>query len=160
MWPPICEQLLNERIDNHWADIRHKRSEKPVAVHFTSPHHIADDLQVMVIKKLRRDDTVLRTIRESHWITTLDTSWPKGVNLRVDSLLPLHQHLITTCTFLNIPVHFQHFTTFHDHLSLLFNITHYWFSVHLKQALSQNVVSPPCCCLTSFWQTTVQSNLL
>ena len=67
------EQPLNERMNNHRADIRHKRLEKPVAVHFTSPHHTADDLRVFVIEKLRRNDPVLRKIRESRWITTLDT---------------------------------------------------------------------------------------
>ena len=80
------EQALNERMNSHRADIRHKRTEKPVAAHFSLPDHSVDDLQVLVIEKLRKEDAILRKIRESRWISTLETSWPKGMNLRVDSL--------------------------------------------------------------------------
>ena len=80
------EQPLNERMNNHHADVRHNRTEKPVALHFNSPGHTLDDIQVMVIERLWKSDTVFRKIRESRWISTLDTTWPKGMNLRIDSL--------------------------------------------------------------------------
>jgi len=41
---------------------------------------------VLVIETLWREDPVLRKIRESKWIRALETSCPKGMNLRVDSL--------------------------------------------------------------------------
>ena len=80
------EQPLNERMNNHHVDVRHNRTEKPVALHFNSPGHTLDDIQVMVIERLWKSDTVFRKIRESRWISTLDTTWPKGMNLRIDSL--------------------------------------------------------------------------
>ena len=73
------EQPLNERMNNHRADVRHNRTEKLVALHFNSPGHTLDDLRVMVIERLWKSDTVLRKIRESRWISTLDTTWPKGI---------------------------------------------------------------------------------
>ena len=60
--------------------------EKPVAQHFTTSGHSVEDMGVLVIETLWREDPVLRKIRESKWIRALETSCPKGMNLRVDSL--------------------------------------------------------------------------
>ena len=80
-------QALHCRLNNHRADITHCRTlEKPVAAHFNSGEHSVEDMRVMVIERLRKDDPVLRKIRESRWIGTLDTSSPNGMNLRTDSL--------------------------------------------------------------------------
>ena len=80
-------QPLHLRINNHRADVAHKRvAEKPVAAHFNTNGHSADDMTVMVIERLWRDDPILRKIRESRWIASLDTSCPSGMNLRTDSL--------------------------------------------------------------------------
>ena len=38
------------------------------------------------LNSIVREDPVLRKIRESKWIRALETSCPKGMNLRVDSL--------------------------------------------------------------------------
>ena len=80
------EQALNERMNSHRTDIRHKKTGEPVSAHFNSRDHTMDDVQVMVIERIWRNDTVLRKIRENRWIATLDTSWPKGMTLRTDSL--------------------------------------------------------------------------
>ena len=79
------EQALNERMNSHRTDIRHK-ADKPVAIHFNTPGHTLEDLQVMVIEKLWRNDSVFRKIRENRWISSLATAWPNGMNLRIDSL--------------------------------------------------------------------------
>ena len=72
-------------MNNHRADITHRRTyEKPVAQHFTTSGHSVEDMGVLVIETLWREDPVLRKIRESKWIRALETSCPKGMNLRVN----------------------------------------------------------------------------
>ena len=73
-------------MNSHRADIKHRRTEKPVAAHFTSPNHTIDDLQVLVIETIKKEDTILRKIKEARWISILETAWPLGMNLRTDSL--------------------------------------------------------------------------
>ena len=81
------EQPLNERMNSHRSDITTKNTEeKPVAAHFNFPGHSVEDMQVMVIDQLWKRDTTLRKIRESKWISTLETYQPKGMNLRRDRL--------------------------------------------------------------------------
>ena len=80
-------QPLHYRMNGHRFDITHGRiHESPVAAHFNSAGHDERDLSVMVIDVCWRRDAILRKIRESRWIRTLDTSWPSGMNLRTDGL--------------------------------------------------------------------------
>ena len=80
-------QPLHRRINSHRFDITHKRTdESPVAGHFNSNAHSPADMAVMVIDQIRNRDPCLRKIRESRWIRTLRTSYPLGMNLRVDCL--------------------------------------------------------------------------
>ena len=67
--------------------------EKPVATHFISQGHSVEDMTVMVIEKLWKDDPVLRKVRENKWMRTLDTSHPRGMNLRVDTFWSNHVDL-------------------------------------------------------------------
>ena len=55
--------------------------EKPVAAHFTQPDHSLEDLQVMGIEKIHREDATLRKLRESYWISTLGTMAHTGMNI-------------------------------------------------------------------------------
>ena len=49
-------QALHCRMNNHRADIIHKKIEnKPVAVHFSTQRHSVEDLEVMVIDRLWKD---------------------------------------------------------------------------------------------------------
>ena len=81
------EQQLHCRINSHRYDIRHRRTEEsPVAEHFNGAGHTLADLTVVAIDQLHSHDACLRKIRESRWIRTLGTSYPFGMNLRVDSL--------------------------------------------------------------------------
>lgn len=43
-------------MNGHQADILHKCTEKPVALHFNSASHSEKDLQVNVIERMHRND--------------------------------------------------------------------------------------------------------
>ena len=63
-----CHQAVHEMPT---ADSVHKKmDEEPVATHFNSAGHLIEDMSVMVIEKLWKDDPVLRKIRENRWIST------------------------------------------------------------------------------------------
>ena len=53
---------------------------------FKKKHLFKVDMTVMVIDQVYNHDPCLRKTRESRWITTLRTSSPLGMNLRVNSL--------------------------------------------------------------------------
>ena len=63
-----------------------KIEEYPVAEHFNCEGHSLAEVIVVAIDKTHSHDSCLRKIRESRWIRTLGTSYPFGMNLRVDSL--------------------------------------------------------------------------
>ena len=71
-------QSLNERMNNHRADVIHKRIEKPVAAHFNSPNHSIHEMEVLIIEQIKTNDSLLRKIHESHWIPDLQTCYPTG----------------------------------------------------------------------------------
>ena len=80
-------QPLHRRVNNHRFNIAHRRTEEsPVAEHFNGEGHALSDMTVVAIDQIYSHDPCLRKIRESRWIRTLGTSYPSGMNLRVDSL--------------------------------------------------------------------------
>ena len=80
-------QELHCRINGHRSDIRHRRTEESlVAEHFNGAGHTLADLTVVAIDQLYSHDACICKILESRWIRTLGTSYPFGINLRVDSL--------------------------------------------------------------------------
>ena len=59
-------QALHGIQNSHQADSMHKKmDEKPVATHFNSAGYSIEDMSVMVIGKLWKDDPVLRKNRET-----------------------------------------------------------------------------------------------
>ena len=71
---------INTRIRNHLYDILHGNIEKPVARHFTSPGHNADDVTVIgIATNVNNINRRLRT--EDSWIRILRTRQPEGLNL-------------------------------------------------------------------------------
>ena len=87
MWEQPGKPSLHSRINSHCFNIAYSRIDIfPVAAHFTSEGHTVADLSVMIIDKCWKEDTILRKIRECRWIRTLKTSWPLGMNLRIDGL--------------------------------------------------------------------------
>ena len=72
---------------NHKFNITHGRIEvSPVAAHFRSANHSEADLSVCVIDRPWKEDVIRRKNLESRWIRTLGTLWPRGMNLRLDTL--------------------------------------------------------------------------
>ena len=58
----------------------------PVAEHCNSSAHSVSDITVMVIELSTSRDPCLRKVKEDRRIRTLETSFPSGMNLWVDSL--------------------------------------------------------------------------
>ena len=79
-------QSLNERMNKHRTDVTHKRTEKPVSAHFNLPSHSIHDMEVLIIKQMKTNDPLQHKIHESRWIHDLQTGFPTGMNLRMDSL--------------------------------------------------------------------------
>ena len=75
------ENALRVRLTGHRSDIRHRRTEKPVARHFNLVDHSINDLTIMVIETIHREDTEYRKRKERYWIETLRSLAPDGLNL-------------------------------------------------------------------------------
>ena len=69
------------RLNGHSSDIKNHREEKPVAAHFNSVGHSMEDLQIIIIEKIHREDVVHRRRKESYWINSLQSMVPDGMNL-------------------------------------------------------------------------------
>ena len=80
-------QPLHCRINGHRYAIAHRRTDdSPVAEHFCNGSHSLADMVVMIVDFVYSRDPCLRKLRESRLIRTLKTSFPLGMNLKVDSL--------------------------------------------------------------------------
>ena len=75
------ENALRICLTGHQSDIKHRRTNRPVAKHFSLPDHSMHDLSIMVIKKIYREDTDHWRQKESHWIETIRLLTPYGLNL-------------------------------------------------------------------------------
>ena len=75
------ENALRVRLTGHRSDIKHRRIEKPVAKHFSLPDHSMEDLKLMVIEKIHREDSEYRKRKESRWIEMIRSRTPDGLNL-------------------------------------------------------------------------------
>ena len=75
------ENALHIRMNGHRSDIKHRRLEKPVATHFNSEGHSLEDLSIVVIEQIHREEANFRKAKESHWIQTLRSLVPGGLNL-------------------------------------------------------------------------------
>ena len=65
----------------HRSDIRHKCTEKPVARHFNLVDHSINDLTIIVIETIHREDAEYRKRKESSWIEMIRSLAPDGLNL-------------------------------------------------------------------------------
>ena len=79
MYVGETERTIAERIKEHLADVRHKR-EKAVSFHFNSKDHDIADLNLIIIEKCKENSKFYRKAREVHWIETLNTVAPIGLN--------------------------------------------------------------------------------
>ncbi len=76
------QRCMNVRLGGHRAASRLKIS-LPIYKHFiTKPNHnLERDIKITILEKTTRN---LLTQRESHWISTLETVHPKGLNSRYE----------------------------------------------------------------------------
>ncbi|XP_045178135.2 uncharacterized protein LOC123538232 [Mercenaria mercenaria] len=72
---------LKERLREHEADIRLKRT-KPVAEHFNTPGHSIGDVGVSVLEHMKENSRYYRQIKELDWIHELQTEAPNGLNTK------------------------------------------------------------------------------
>ena len=75
------ENALHICLTGHRSEIRHKRTEKPVARHFNLVDHSINDLTIMVIETIHMEDTEYRQRKESYWIEMIRSLAPDGLNL-------------------------------------------------------------------------------
>ena len=81
-------QTLRQRFTNHRFDIRNDR-DTPVARHFNLPQHSLDDVNIIAINCLPTADNISILNKETHWIHTLKTSEPQGINVKEQSSFPI-----------------------------------------------------------------------
>ena len=76
------ENALHIRMNDHQSDITTKKLNKPEAAHFNQPNHSYEDLRVMGIEKIDRNNSrKWRKLRERYWIFELRTLTPEGLNI-------------------------------------------------------------------------------
>ena len=76
------ENELHIRMNGHRSDLKHRRLEKPVASHFNSEGlRSLEDLSIFVIEQIHKEKANFRKAKESHWIRTLRSLVPEGLNL-------------------------------------------------------------------------------
>lgn len=72
---------MNLRLSGHRAASKIKTS-LPLYKHLTTINHdLERDFKITILEKT---DTESLTARESHWIATLETVYPKGLNSRYE----------------------------------------------------------------------------
>ena len=76
---------LRQRFSAHKSDIKLNK-DKPVAFHFNLEDHSIQDLTITPIESINitateEETTKFRLERESHWIETLNTARPSGLNV-------------------------------------------------------------------------------
>ena len=75
------ENALRVRLIGHRSDINHRRTDRPMVKHFCQSDHSINDLTIMAVEKIHRNDVNLRRRKESHWISILSTLIPDGLNI-------------------------------------------------------------------------------
>ena len=68
-------------MNGHRSDYYRKLPNKPVGEHFSGLGHTFNNLTAMVVEMLYSADSDRRKYRESHWIYTLRSLAPNGLNL-------------------------------------------------------------------------------
>ena len=110
---------LHFRLSRHRSDIRNKKNEKPVAVHFNSPGHKLSDLITLVLEQMQSNNSNLHKHRESYWIHHFASKW--------NELWSLNLVLLYACIVISLVLHFYHLSCFFLLLShiLLFSVYMY-----------------------------------
>ena len=72
-------QTLNKRIQQHRSDINLKK-DTSISQHFNTTNHDVNNLRVIGIQRLRRNNTSIRLATESIWIAEIKSTNPIGLN--------------------------------------------------------------------------------
>ena len=91
MQQTICRPdvtTLKQRFKNHRFDIHNDR-DTPVARHFNLLQHSLNDVNIIAIDCLPTADNISILNKETHWIHTLKTSEPQGINVKEQSSFPI-----------------------------------------------------------------------
>lgn len=68
---------LKDRLNDHCSNVNTYK-QTAISIHFISPQHTIQDIKIMPIELVKH--TTLRVNRELHWIKTLKTKYPYGLN--------------------------------------------------------------------------------
>ncbi|CAJ0931102.1 unnamed protein product [Ranitomeya imitator] len=85
----VTTQHIRDRIASHKSTIRCKKTWLPLPYHFASANHSISQLRFQVLEQVDRprrggNHVKLLREREAHWIYTLQTLIPKGLNRELD----------------------------------------------------------------------------
>ena len=73
---------LYTRVQNHLSSVRCGKGDLPVARHFTHEGHNIDDLKILGLEQVWKDDVFYRRQREARWIKLMGTDKADGLNKR------------------------------------------------------------------------------
>ena len=72
------ERKFSIRVKEHMTSVEKK--DKTKCRHYSKPHHVKAYFRAQIIKKVSPCTTTYLLEREDHWIKTLDTKSPHGIN--------------------------------------------------------------------------------
>ena len=84
-------RTVKERLKEHDAHVRHGRN-KPVADHFGSSGHTAENMGVTVLEVIRDSSKYYLQVRELEWIELLETEVPNGVTKKTKVGVLWHEY--------------------------------------------------------------------
>ena len=74
-------KALFGRLTGHRSNLKHPWTDRLVAKHFPLPDHSMEDLSIMEIEKISREDKDFRRWKESHCIETIQLLTSDSLNL-------------------------------------------------------------------------------
>ena len=75
------ENALHIHMKGHQSDIKWNLPDKIIVAHFNTPGHSADDVMVMVIEQVLKNDAAYCKVRESFWTYILRLLTLHGLNI-------------------------------------------------------------------------------
>ncbi|KAH3786244.1 hypothetical protein DPMN_164350 [Dreissena polymorpha] len=72
---------LKERAKEHEADVRLRR-DKPISEHFNGAGHGGQDMDILVLTRIRHSSRYYRLIKEFEFIKKFETQSPNGLKTK------------------------------------------------------------------------------
>ena len=73
------KRKLKDRLNDHKSNIRTNK-QTAISIHLNSTPHDTTHLQIIPIEQIEHNNPEQIILREQHWINTLQTKYPKGLN--------------------------------------------------------------------------------